>query len=103
MTKFPTKAAADANDGELLPKIQRASIVIRMPTKAPAVDLAGYLLERSEHDTWKVFDGTDETAELVDEIVPRQFKSARRLTHYLECLGETTETIAGDLNAPEVA
>ena len=102
MPAYFTQAAADHFDAELAPVAQRATVAWRPRDDIQSVDLAGHYLQRTDADTWEVYDERTEDAELVDEFDPGRFRSAADLYDYLDGL-TLPETANGDVTAPEVA
>lgn len=107
MKRYPTRAAAEEYGGEFAGEIERAAFVFRTPDEPAPAELAGYLLDPTPSGTWQVFEHPQDAAdpddlEFIDELRPKQFKSARELGQYLAQL-EQPNTAEGDVNAPEVA
>lgn len=83
-----TRASED-EDTDLVSEAERASTVFIWDKTVTSVDLAGYhLLYSKERGTWKVYDGDDVDATLIDEIVGFRFRSAREIIDYLHDLPE---------------
>lgn len=104
--KATTRKAAAESDYELASEAHRAITVYRDKADAGGVDLAGYHLRRTDHQTWVVctpqdYDTTDDL-EIIDELNPLQFPAARAITRYLHGIQTTEDTDDTGRNRPGV-
>jgi hypothetical protein len=72
-------------DGELVSEMVRAATVFQNSGDVKQVDLAGFHLQRTQHDTWRVWTNPeDDDPVLVDELAPQRFKSAQVVLRFLQ-------------------